>query len=295
MFFWGLHIFVSQIIDLWINFDLISIICCNEFATKKFCLLVSFVYKFEDDWKGNNSIVIGIFKFFICRRRLNKFEDLSVQFQNLSYSRVSQNGQDGNAASNVYMDTNEMNRLYEEVNKQVNHGVNCFSGTVLDIPMPQAVDSEDNKDDVCCGGVTEESDLKKLNNVTYVAMPADSKSPPEVMENHYVDMNTGNKAKETNRMMEASRVVDPSKPSNLGVDRQPMPLPLYANSAENLYEGTMEPGSTLSSDATYINSQERFEVDEEGYMSPRATLQINSESETDLTATDKDPLYDEIR
>lgn len=231
----------------------------------------------------------------ICRRRRNKFEDLSVQFQNLSYSRVSQSGQDGNAASNVYMDTNEMNRLYEEVNKQVNHGVNCFSGTVLDIPVPGATDSEDNQDDVCCGGVAEDSDLKKLNNVAYVAMPADSKSPAEVMENHYVDMNTGNKAKETNCMMEASRLKDPSKPSNLGVDRQPMPLPLYANSAENLHEGTMEPGSTLSSDSTYINSQERFEVDEEGYMSPRATLQVNSESETELSTIDKDPLYDEIR
>lgn len=240
-------------------------------------------------------LIVAVGTLLIRRRRRNKFEDLSVQFQNLSYSRVSQSGQDGNAASNVYMDTNEMNRLYEEVNKQVNHGVNCFSGTVLDIPVPGATDSEDNQDDVCCGGVAEESDLKKLNNVAYVAMPADSKSPAEVMENHYVDMNTGNKAKETNRMMEASRVKDPSKPSNLGVDRQPMPLPLYANSAENLHEGTMEPGSTLSSDSTYINSQERFEVDEEGYMSPRATLQVNSESETELSTIDKDPLYDEIR
>lgn len=220
-----------------------------------------------------------------------------MHFQNLAYSRVSQGGQDGNGASNVYMDTNEMNRLYEEVNKQVNHGVNCFSGTVLDIPLPR--ESEDNQGEICCGGEREESDLKKLNNTTHVAIPSDTKNPPEVVENHYVDMSTGtNKAKETNRLKEASRVVDPAKPSNLGVDREPMPLPVYANSTENLSQERREPSSTLSTqsmDSTYMNSQEGFQVDEEGYMSPRSTLHHNSESDTEIMGAEKDPLYDEIR
>lgn len=52
MFSGGLHIFVSQIIDLWnIHFHLFSMICCNEFATKRYCLFkgISLVSKFEDD------------------------------------------------------------------------------------------------------------------------------------------------------------------------------------------------------------------------------------------------------
>lgn len=112
-----------------------------------------------------------------------------------------------------------MNCFYEEVNKQVNYGVNCFSGIVLDIFVFGVIDSEDNQDDVCCGGVVEESDFKKLNNVVYVVMLVDSKSLVEVMENYYVDMNIGNKVKEINRMMEVSRVKDLSKLFNLGVDR----------------------------------------------------------------------------
>ncbi|XP_061166149.1 uncharacterized protein LOC133175059 isoform X1 [Saccostrea echinata] len=241
-------------------------------------------------------ILIGaIGTLLLRRRRQKKFEEPSVQFQNLAYSRVSNSGQDGNVASNVYMDTNEMNRLYEEVNKQVNHGVNCFSGTVLDIQVPRS-DSGDHQENACCGGMSEESDLKKLNNLTHVAIPPDTKNPPDTTENHYVDMSTANKAKETNRLVEASRVVDPSKPSNLGVDREPMPLPVYANSLENLREGTLELTSTLSSqskESTYMNRQEGFEVDEDGYMSPRSTL--HSDSDTELMGADKDPLYDEIR
>ncbi|XP_062607953.1 uncharacterized protein LOC134269763 [Saccostrea cucullata] len=240
-------------------------------------------------------ILIGaIGTLLLRRRRQKKFEEPSVQFQNLAYSRVTSGGQDGNMASNVYMDTNEMNRLYEEVNKQVNHGVNCFSGTVLDIQVPRS-ESED-QENACCGGMSEESDLKKLNNLTHVVIPTDTKNPPDITENHYVDMSTANKAKETNRLMEASRVVDPSKPSNLGVEREPMPLPVYANSLENLREGTLELTSTLSSqsqESTYINRREGFEVDEDGYMSPRSTL--HSDSDTELMGADKDPLYDEIR
>lgn len=188
-----------------------------------------------------------------------------------------------------------MNRLYEEVNKQVNHGVNCFSRTVLDISVPRPADTEDNEQGAFCGGVADESDLKKLNNVTHVALPSDTKNPPEVSENHYVDMNSGNKAKETNRLMEASRVVDPSKPSNLGGDREPMPLPVYANSTENLHEGTPEL-SRQSADSTYVNSQEGFIVDEEGYMTPRTTPQRDSYHDTELMGVDKDqdPLYAEI-
>nr|XP_022317471.1 myosin-G heavy chain-like isoform X1 [Crassostrea virginica] len=242
-------------------------------------------------------LIIAVGTLLLRRRRQKKYEEPSVHFQNLAYSRVSQGGQDGNGASNVYMDTNEMNRLYEEVNKQVNHGVNCFSGTVLDIPLPR--ESEDNQGEICCGGEREESDLKKLNNTTHVAIPSDTKNPPEVVENHYVDMSTGtNKAKETNRLKEASRVVDPAKPSNLGVDREPMPLPVYANSTENLSQERREPSSTLSTqsmDSTYMNSQEGFQVDEEGYMSPRSTLYHNSESDTEIMGAEKDPLYDEIR
>ncbi|XP_048762000.1 uncharacterized protein LOC125670701 isoform X2 [Ostrea edulis] len=236
-------------------------------------------------------LIIAVGTLLLRRRRQKKFEEPSVQFQNLSYSRVSQNGQDGN----VYMDTNEMNRLYEEVNKQVNHGVNCFSRTVLDISVPRPADTEDNEQGALCGGVTDESDLKKLNNVTHVALPSDTKNPPEVSDNHYVDMNSGNKAKETNRLMEASRVVDPSKPSNLGGDREPMPLPVYANSTENLHEGTPEL-SRQSADSTYVNSQEGFIVDEEGYMTPRTTPQRDSYHDTELMGVDKDqdPLYAEI-
>lgn len=51
-----------------------------------------------------------------------------------------------------------------------------------------------------------------------------------------------------------------------------MLLLLYVNSVENFYEGIMEFGSILLSDFIYINSQERFEVDEEGYMSLRVIL-----------------------
>ncbi|XP_046326253.1 uncharacterized protein LOC124110846 isoform X1 [Haliotis rufescens] len=78
--------------------------------------------------------------FFIYRKRQrdkHNVEEMVVRYDNQAYGRVHQNEQgygaggdnDSNGrrpVSSMYMSPDEVNTLYEEVNKEVNHGVNTF-------------------------------------------------------------------------------------------------------------------------------------------------------------------------
>lgn len=125
-------------------------------------------------------------------------DNLVVQFENTGYMHgytqgytpISQSEVNGQVRpeSHMYMDTNEMNRLYEQVTKQVDHGVNNY-------------DQLQPKTGACCTDITQgdtneccqESNLKKK-----VDLPEESNIPSQMNNvNDYVDMGA-NKPKLTN-------------------------------------------------------------------------------------------------
>ncbi|XP_046576969.1 uncharacterized protein LOC124284882 isoform X2 [Haliotis rubra] len=170
--------------------------------------------------------------FFIYRKRQrdkHNGEEMVVRFDNQAYGRVNQNEQgyatvgENNESngrrpvSSMYMSPDEVNTLYEEVNKEVNHGVNtfrkdtnCLAGQPPPPPPPRsdsasvasicegATSGIASSDDVSTSqeeepyiepligaASKEESDLKGCN--LYVDMKGGSKSsvhdvPPEKMK-----------------------------------------------------------------------------------------------------------------
>ena len=140
-----------------------------------------------------------VFILFRRRRRMKREADnLVVQFENTGYMHgytqgytpISQSEVNGQVRpeSHMYMDTNEMNRLYEQVTKQVDHGVNNY-------------DQLQPKTGACCTDITQgdtneccqESNLKKK-----VDLPEESNIPSQMNNvNDYVDMGA-NKPKLTN-------------------------------------------------------------------------------------------------
>ncbi|XP_064617702.1 C-type mannose receptor 2-like isoform X2 [Liolophura sinensis] len=68
--------------------------------------------------------------FFVYRRRQRKKpnrEDEPPQFENLSYAQLRQTDAEGRDPGAMCFTANQMNSLYEEVSKPVNHGVNYYS------------------------------------------------------------------------------------------------------------------------------------------------------------------------
>lgn len=183
------------------------------------------------------------------RRRKQAKEELSVRFENLGYARVNQTDSQ-RPQSNIYMDANEMNRLYEEVTKQVDHGVNYYvNNTAAPLPVQGGATG--------CSEDMEDSDLKKVNRVRKPeeedcsAQPTCGDVNNEANTSHeseYIDM-TGASAhgpKETNLYMEAHRIVDPEKPSN--IQREP----IYNNGPGSL---PPEPASVNCSSQDFVNQE----------------------------------------
>ncbi|XP_069123207.1 uncharacterized protein [Argopecten irradians] len=184
-------------------------------------------------------LLLVVFAFIFCRKRFHRkkpVDEMSVRFENLNYARVDQRDQGHQRAqSNIYMDTSDMNRLYDVVTKQVDHGVNRYDTQCTS--TLQAKGAAEGGKDMCCSEDPEyETPLKKCppsrdDNTSPPPLPClNNRRPLPARECEYVDMSAGSRqGKSTNLITEANRVVDPCKPSNLEQREEATDQPLYAN------------------------------------------------------------------
>ncbi|XP_033754330.1 uncharacterized protein LOC117337442 isoform X2 [Pecten maximus] len=184
-------------------------------------------------------LLLAVFAFIFCRKRFQRkkpMDEMSVRFENLNYARVDQRDQGPQRAqSNIYMDTSDMNRLYDVVTKQVDHGVNRYDTQYTSTLQAKGA-AEGGKDMCCSEDPGYETPLKKCptsrdDNPPAPPLPClNNRRPKPVQECEYVDMSAGSRqGKATNLINEANRVVDPCKPSNLEQRVEPTDQPMYAN------------------------------------------------------------------
>ncbi|OWF40350.1 uncharacterized protein LOC110463911 isoform X2 [Mizuhopecten yessoensis] len=202
-------------------------------STNKDSLLIGFI---------SGAIVVlllAVFGFIFCRKRFQRkkpMDEMSVRFENLNYARVNQLDQGPQRAqSNIYMDTTDMNRLYDVVTKQVDHGVNRYD-TQYTSTLQAKGGAEGGKDMCCSEDPDYETPVKNCSPQREDNPPApplpclNNRRPLPVREGEYVDMSAGSRqGKATNLINEANRVVDPSKPSNLEQRMESTDQPMYAN------------------------------------------------------------------
>lgn len=212
--------------------------------------------------------------FFYRKRRKREADNLVVQFENTGYMHgytqgytpVSQGEFNGHARpeSHMYMDTSEMNRLYEQVTKQVDHGVNNY-------------DQLQPKTGACCADITQgdtdeccqESNLKKK-----VDLPEESKISSQMYNaNDYVDMGAS-KPKLTNLEVNTIHL---EKQNNLQ-EREP----LYCN--DNIQRARLH---TPTDD-------ELQDYEQPGPADKQSDLQILDYEQPVFVDKQSDPLYDVV-
>lgn len=212
--------------------------------------------------------------FFYRRRRKREADNLVVQFENTGYMHgytqgytpVSQSDGTVRPESHMYMDTNEMNRLYEQVTKQVDHGVNNY-------------DQLQPKTGACCADITQgdtdescqESNLKKK-----VDLPEESKISSQMNNaNDYVDMGA-NKPKLTNLEVNTIHL---EKQNNLQ-EREP----LYSN--DNIQRERL---NTPTDDELHVLDYEQPLPEDK-----QSDLQVLDYEQPVSEDKQSDPLYDVV-
>lgn len=208
-------------------------------------------------------LTLTSFHTYVSRRRQKlRNEEPSVRFQNLAYAQIGLDQLERDSrrpGSNVYMDTNVMSRLYEEINKQTEHGINtlgdkgaccacadaasecsteqqklahtCKHSPDLDDPPP-------SYDEVtgfmalppgACGG-SDYVDMatKEARKSDYYLEP--NNAHVESREKEYVDMNPKH-PKNTNLHVDKNTTIPVHKPSNLELTH------IYNNEDQDYEEG----------------------------------------------------------
>ncbi|XP_071128580.1 uncharacterized protein [Mytilus edulis] len=220
-------------------------------------------------------LVIVCMGFILFRRRRKRKRDsdnLVVQFENTDYmqgytqgySPVSQNEANGHVSngtrpeSHIYMDTNERNRLYEQMTKDVDHGVNNYDKLK---PKGACAGATKGYTDEC-----EESDLKKER----VNLPEEAEGSRLNNDNEYIDM-AANKLKLTNLEANTRRV---EKQNNLQ-------QPLYSN-------------ETFQRERLQTPTEDELEILDYEESTPLDNGQLQVLDYEESTTKKVDPLYDTI-
>ncbi|CAC5393800.1 unnamed protein product [Mytilus coruscus] len=219
-------------------------------------------------------VCMGFILFRRRRKRKRESDNLVVQFENTDYmqgytqgySPVSQNEANGHVPngtrpeSHIYMDTNERNRLYEQMTKEVDHGVNNYDKLK---PKGACAEATQGYTDEC-----EESDLKKER----VNLPEESDGSKLNNDNEYIDM-AANRPKLTNLEANTRRV---EKQNNLQQSQ-----PLYSN--ENFHRERLQ--TPTEDELEILDYEESTPLD-------NGQLQVLDYEES--TNKKVDPLYDTI-
>ena len=176
--------------------------------------------------------------------------------------QVNRQGTDQITSENVYVDTNEMNRLYEEVNKQTNHGVNYNEGGGASAKVGGPI--YDVPDDVMC-----KAEKEKLNN-------QEGATCGPLQLNGAIKCDNLKLAPKKCNLDREKKLVDPEKPSNLqqssalyenvgsmGDDVQPLIVNEYKEPVSSREESEEPPEVATSVKVTEDELATRVKVTEE--------------------------------
>lgn len=226
---------------------------------------------------------------------------MSARFVNMSYAQVS-NESSPQRIQNIYVDTGDMNKIYDVVTKDVNHGVNQFNSSIAPTNTGGAEGGKDLCEDdfdvplKCSGGHSSDRAKMPLPPAPCMNNLRLYNSNREGQEYMYVDT-PSKPVKNTNIQAAASRVSDPAKPSNLSHEEALPSNPHYEEaSPSNLHhEEALQSASPLPSQNmmdTYQN------IDHENtYNNPEPTdasysnLDQEDASYTNLDDLESQPLY----